>query len=503
MIKVIYVPSGNHAMALAGESLLERLHAAGAPIESVCRGNGVCGTCIVEVAAGAEHLSPAGDEEAGMVARRGGGGKCRLSCQARLLKGASGEIRLAQPVLRIAKAESERAKRALRRVDWDHAGAHPVDPGALQEMGPYLAGRYGAPEGSHFFAVRTREAVASARARIARSLGCARSQVLLLSGWGELSHGLSILYPGRDICGPAPLFFRPMEHLAAGRKLRAWRFLPGGRLDMISVAKTFASRNAVAFFGPAIECVGTRLPMEEVAARAAARRIPFMVDLSWVWPMDASWAGLAGSGALAAAVDPSFFGAPQGILVVVLKPGKSWPVPEGAAEPARAVGAAAAIEQACARREEEGARLAELRDSVEIFFQRSLSGCVAYETDLPRLPQAACLLFRDWNAEGLARFLEIAGVAMAGAARESRVDRVLAALKAEPAVTAGALSVWLGPENTREEFDVARDRILAAVKSFRAVVPTARPGLMPGTQKPAPRAIAADAELRAAMMDEA
>ncbi len=503
MIKVVYVPSGNHAMALAGESLLERLHAAGAPVESVCKGNGVCGTCIVEVSSGAEHLSPAADEEKGMVARRGGSDRCRLSCQTTVLKGANGEVRLAQPVLRIARAESERARRALRRVDWDHAGSHPVDPGALQEMGPYLAGRYGSPGEGHFFAARARDAVAAARARIARVLGCARSQVLLLSGWNELSHGLSILYPGRDICGPAPLFFRPMEHLSAGRKLRAWKFLPGGRLDMVSVAKTFAARNAIAFFGPAIECVGTRLPMEEVAARASARRIPFVVDLSWVWPVDASWAGLAGSGALAVTVDPSLFGAPRGVLIAVLKPGKGWPIPEGAADPARAVGAAAAIERASAGRAEEGARLAELRDGIETFFQKSLSGCVAYETELPRLPQAACLQFRDWNADGLARFLETAGVALAGAARESRTDRILAALKADPAVTAGALSVWLGPENTREEFETARDRILSAVKSFRAVVPSARPGLMPGSQKPAPRAIAADAELRAAMMDEA
>lgn len=503
MIKVVYVPSGNHAMALAGESLLERLHAAGAPIESVCKGNGVCGTCIVEVASGSEHLSPPGDEEMAMVARRGGGERCRLSCQTRVLKGTSGEVRLAQPVLRIARAESERAKRAFLRVDWDHAGSHPVDARALQEMGPFLAGRYGSPEGTHFFAQRTREAVAAARARIARALGCARSQILLLSGWNELSHGLSILYPGRDVCGPSPLFFRPMEHLAAGRRVRAWKFLPGGRLDLVSVAKTFAARNAIAFFGPAIEGVGTRLPMEEVAARAAARRIPFIVDLSWAWPVDASWAGLSGSGALAVTVDPSLFGAPRGVLVAVLKPGKNWPIPEGAAEPARATGAAAAIEKAAARREAEGTRLVELRDGIEDFFLKNLSGCAAIGPDLPRLPQASCLTFRDWNADGLARFLETAGVSIAGAARDSRVDRILHALKVDPQIAAGALSVWLGPENTREEFEVARDRILASVKSFRAVAPTARPGLMPGSQKPAPRAIAADAELRAAMMDEA
>lgn len=503
MIKVVYVPSGNHAMALAGESLLERLHAAGAPVESVCKGNGVCGTCIVEVAAGAEHLSSPKDEELDMVRRRGGGEGCRLSCQTTLLKGTTGEVRLAQPVLRVAKAERERATRALRRVDWDHAVSHPIDPEALQEMGPYLAGRYGASEGGHFFARRTREGIADARARVARALGCARAQVLFLSGWAELAHGLSILFPGRDVCGPSPLFFRPMETLAAGRKLRAWKFGPDGRLDMPSVAKTFSTRNAVAFFGPAIEGTGTRLPMEEIAARAAARRIPSVVDLSWIWALDASWAGLAGAGALAVTVDPSLFGAPRGILIAVLKPGRHWPLPEGVAEPGVAVGAAAAVERAAARRPAEGERLAALRDRIESFLAGNLPGCRAWHPEVPRLPQALCLTFREWNADGLAPFLETAGVALGGTERGSRVDQVLRALKLDPVVAAGAAAIWLGPENTEDEFEVAKDRILSAVKSFRAVVPTARPGLMPGAPKPAPRAVSADAQLRAAYMDEA
>ncbi len=491
-------------MALAGESLLERLHAAGAPIESVCRGNGACGTCIVEVEEGAESLSPAAPDECDMVKRRGGNDRCRLSCQAKLLSGTSGAVKLTQPVLRLARAERERAARAFQRVDWDHVESHPIFPEVFQEMGPILAGRYGSPVGEkHFFSTRAHEAIEKARQRAARAVGCAPEQILFLSGWAELALGLRILHGEGPVAGPEALFFPPMEMIVAGREILPWRFGASGVLDTDSFETSLARGASLVFCGSAIAGTGTRLPLARIAEAARRRRIPFGVDLSWSWSLEDIWQELSGAEASFVTLAPSLFGGPRGVIVLVLASGAGWPLPERGVEPALAAGAAAALEIAGAHRAAEGKRLAALRDSVESFWTEKLPGCDPWSRwAADRLPQAACLTFTAWNAEGLSSFLETAGVAVGGTFAGSRTDRVLRALGVDPLYAAGAATIWLGHENTEEEFSLGRDRILAAVKSFRAVVPTARPGLMPGTQAAAPRPATIEGELRAAYMDE-
>ena len=47
---------------LAGQSLADSLHANNSPLLFGCR-TGICGTCVVEIHAGAEHTPPADEEE--------------------------------------------------------------------------------------------------------------------------------------------------------------------------------------------------------------------------------------------------------------------------------------------------------------------------------------------------------------------------------------------------------------------------------------------------------
>jgi 2Fe-2S ferredoxin len=55
-----HYPCGKHGLA---GSLLDVALASGVAIEHACGGVGVCGTCHVGITAGAENLSPAGDDE--------------------------------------------------------------------------------------------------------------------------------------------------------------------------------------------------------------------------------------------------------------------------------------------------------------------------------------------------------------------------------------------------------------------------------------------------------
>lgn len=459
-------------MAVEGEALLERLHAAGAPIESVCKGNGACGTCIVEVRSGAEHLSPSGEEERAMVARRGGNGACRLSCQTRLRSAPNGEVRIVQPMLRIARAERERSARGFERLDWDHSTSHPLLPEAVQAMAPLLAGRYGDPAEGHFFGKRARESVEASRARLAAACGVDPARVALLGGYGDLARLAAERFGCADLAGPAPTLFPPMEPFSRGRVLRPWRFDREGRLDLES-----AGGGAFAFLGMGTFPTGTRLPVADLAERLRAAGAPFGIDLSWTFPFErTAWQE---SGAAFASVAPGLFGGPRGIVVALLGDALgSASKEEEPIDPALAAGAAVAVERACAARDAEGRRIAALRDAAEAFFLESYPGAERIGDAASRLPQAACLRFIAWNASGMSAFLDAAGVSLSGGSPESRTARALRALGEPPLHADGAASIWLGCENREAELPLAKDRAAKAIQAFRAVTPSARNALM-------------------------
>jgi ferredoxin len=69
----------------AGRSLLEICEEHDAPVPFDCRG-GACGTCLVQVVAGASNLSPLTDNEVIMLEELGStSGDLRLACQLRVL----------------------------------------------------------------------------------------------------------------------------------------------------------------------------------------------------------------------------------------------------------------------------------------------------------------------------------------------------------------------------------------------------------------------------------
>ncbi len=82
--KQIEAPEGGELVDLCDEYL--------APIPFSCR-SASCGTCHVEVLEGAEHLEPAGEEEAELLGVLGGEDNHRLACQARVRPG-PGLVRL-------------------------------------------------------------------------------------------------------------------------------------------------------------------------------------------------------------------------------------------------------------------------------------------------------------------------------------------------------------------------------------------------------------------------
>lgn len=69
------------------------LQTLGNPLRFGCRQGG-CGTCLIEVKSGVEHLSPPTKMERATLARLKAGEKCRLACQAAVKGGHATMIEL-------------------------------------------------------------------------------------------------------------------------------------------------------------------------------------------------------------------------------------------------------------------------------------------------------------------------------------------------------------------------------------------------------------------------
>lgn len=79
-----------------------------------------------------------------------------------------------------------------RTIYLDHAAATPVDPRVLRAMRPYVSKIYTNPGGLHAPALMAQDAVSTARATIARSLGV-RSQEIVFTASGSESNTLAIV----------------------------------------------------------------------------------------------------------------------------------------------------------------------------------------------------------------------------------------------------------------------------------------------------------------------
>jgi ferredoxin len=81
MAKLIFQNTGEEKDLPEGESLHEHCEEAGVPFACT---EGVCGTCVIEVVEGMEHLSPLTQEEKDFLGEQD---RERLACQCKLQGG--------------------------------------------------------------------------------------------------------------------------------------------------------------------------------------------------------------------------------------------------------------------------------------------------------------------------------------------------------------------------------------------------------------------------------
>ncbi len=98
MVIVTFQPFGTQLPISAGQSLFEVGRRAGVPISTACVGKASCGLCRVKILAGEELLVPQNPAEKQHLGNTYFISKLRLSCQVRVIEGAtSGTIEVQLP----------------------------------------------------------------------------------------------------------------------------------------------------------------------------------------------------------------------------------------------------------------------------------------------------------------------------------------------------------------------------------------------------------------------
>jgi cysteine desulfurase len=379
-----------------------------------------------------------------------------------------------------------------RRVYLDHNATTPVHPEVLAEMLPYFSEIYGNPSSVHAFGRAAREAVDTARERIARFLGVRAEEIVFTSGGTESDNlALKGLAWAR---GRGHLITSQIEHHAVLRTCQwlesqgfAVTYLPVDRygcVDPDDVRRAIRPDTVAISIMHANSEVGTVQPLAEIGAVARAHGIPFHSDAVQSFgkiPVDVERLGLDAL---------SFSGhkiyGPKGIGGLWIRRGTRMVAVQHGGDHERRrragtenvpgiVGLGKAVELRAREMGAEAERLRDLRDRLVRGVQARVDEVQLNGHPTARLPGTANLVFRHVESESLVLGLDLNGVAVsAGSACSSghvEPSHVLRAMGVSLDWAMGAVRFSLGRSTTAEDIDYVVECLAPLVRKLRAALP--------------------------------
>lgn len=365
----------------------------------------------------------------------------------------------------------------------DHAATSPLRPEAAAAMGPWLAGGFGNPSGSHRIARAARAAVDDARDVVAAGLGVAPSGVVFTGGGTEADNLALAAAAGRVAVVGAG------EHHAVLHPARAWaaevrtvglddRGLP----DLDALEDALDADVAVVSLMLVNNEVGTTTPLAEVAECVRRRAPGALLHTDAV--QAAPWLDLATAAAPADLVSISAhkFGGPQGVGALAVRDGVAVPAllhgggqererRPGTHNVAGIAGMAAALAAAARGRVEEAAAVGRLRDRLADGLLATVDGALETGDRSVKVPGNCHIRLPGVESEALLVLLDDAGVcASAGSACASGAiepSHVLLAMGLSPEEAEGAVRLSLGWTSTDADVDRALEVVPAAVARLR------------------------------------
>jgi cysteine desulfurase len=375
----------------------------------------------------------------------------------------------------------------------DNAATTPLDPRVLEAMLPHLSAARGNPSSLHARGVAARQAVETARERVAKLLGASPEEVFFTGG-GTEADNVAVLGLARA-AGPdrKHAVVSQVEHAAvreAARRLEedgfevSWVGVDGhGLVDPAEFTAALRPETALASVVWANNEVGTVQPVREISEACASRGVPFHTDAVQAAGRIRLDVGAAPVSTLAISGHKLY--GPQGVGALyvrggtaveplVLGGGQEGGLRSGTENVAGIVGLGEAARLAKEELDERVRHETELRDRV-------ISGAGAMpdvelngHPDL-RLSNNAHFTVHGVGAESLVLVLDSLGYAIgSGSACSSgghKASGVLLALGKDEQDALSAARITVSKDNTVEEVDGFLEAFAGAVRRLRGVSP--------------------------------
>ncbi len=401
----------------------------------------------------------------------------------------------------------------MRKVYLDYAATTPVRPEAVEAMKPYWSGKFGNPSSLHSFGQEARQAVETAREKVAKVLNC-QPEEILFTGTTTTSDNLAILgtvwraWEEKIKANNKDPENRQKLHLITSSiehhsvldtfkylEKRGFRvtYLPvdkGGLVDVGVLGNSITPETVLVSVMYANNEVGSIQPIEKISKLIKERErgdqlLPiFHTDAATATEyltLDTQKLGID-----LLTLGSHKFGGPKGVGILFLKKGTKidpitfgghhekglWPGTEAVP---LIVGMATALQMAAADRLSVASRVTKLRDKlVEGVLERVPEAILTGHPE-KRLPEIASFCFRGAEGEAILLRLDAEGIAASsGSACTSGTlepSHVLLAMGISAEVAHGSIRFSLGRKTTKEEIDYVLEKLPQIITDIRKMAP--------------------------------
>ncbi|MBS3873218.1 MAG: cysteine desulfurase NifS [Firmicutes bacterium] len=381
----------------------------------------------------------------------------------------------------------------MQRVYFDHAATTPVHPEVIAAMLPYFHNSFGNPSSIHSFGRESRQAVDSARERVAKVLGASPREIYFTSGGTEADNiaiqGVALAKKGQG----RHIITSQIEHhavLDACKYLEtqgfAVTYLPVdeyGRVRVEDVLAALRPDTILITIMHANNEVGTIQPIREISAIAREHKVTFHTDA--VQTVGSIPVNVDDLGVDLLTLSAHKFYGPKGIGVLYIRKGtKLKPLYHGGGQERKfrpgtenhvgIIGLAKALEIAAADMTSKQAEVAALRDKL-------MAGLLEIPEVKPnghpteRLPGNVNISIRYVEGESLILSLDMQGVAVSSgsACTSGSLDpsHVLLAMGLSHGEAHGSLRLTLGRDTTPAEVDYVLSILPPIVLRLRQMSP--------------------------------
>jgi len=383
----------------------------------------------------------------------------------------------------------------IRTVYLDHHATTPLDPRAFEAMKPYFTEEFGnASSATHDWGHRAAEAVAVARASVARLIGARPSEIVFTGGATE-ANNLALKGAARMARREgrgSHLVTTAIEHKAVLLTMRALAeegfaltVVPPDAKGIVSadaVGEAMRDDTVVVSVMAANSEIGTVQPVEGIGAVCAERGALFHTDATQLvgkLPVDV---GAMRCDLLSLSAH-KFYG-PKGVGALYVRRGTPLePILHGGGQEGGLrsgtlnvpgiVGMGAVADLRLKEMEDESRRLTELRDEFWGLIKARVPDAVLNGCTVNRLPGNLHVSFPRCEGEALMLQLEEYALSSGSACQSAKKapSEVLTAIGLDANLASSSVRFGLGKSTRREQLHELADRIAESVKRLQRLAP--------------------------------